>query len=103
MPVTQGAGTPQLWLPPLRLPGWLTPVLPPASFSFGYRDMDRRLPEREVRTTESVGTPHFSFQHPQTQPGGQKEEEGGLPLEVRLCLVCRDEKVPMTAPMAAKT
>ncbi len=43
------------------------------------------------------------MQHPQIQSGEQKEEGGGLPLEGRLCLVCRDEKVPMTAPMAAKT
>lgn len=49
------------------------------------------------------GTPQPSTEHPQTQPGEQKEEGGGLPFEGRLCLVCRDEKVPMTAPMAAKT
>lgn len=57
----------------------------------------------ESRPREAGGTPQLSTEHPQTQPGEQKEEGGGLPLEGRLCLVCRDEKVPMTAPMAVKT
>lgn len=59
--------------------------------------------ERRAGPRQAGGTPQLSTEHPQTQPGEQKEEGDGLPFEGRLCLVCRDEKVPMTAPMAAKT
>ena len=52
---------------------------------------------------EQVAHPCTAPSTPPNQPGEQKEEGGGLPFEGRLCLVCREEKVPMTAPMTAKT
>lgn len=92
-----------LWLPPLR--GQDIHTKPPARFltPLDARTCPCSSCRGGSRPREAGGTPQLGTEHPQTQPGEQKEEGGGLPLEGRLCLVCRDEKVPMTAPMAAKT
>lgn len=80
-----------------------TRILPPDSYSCGFRNLNLLFTEREVRAKGNRW--HTPAQHraPPSQPGEQKEEGRGLPFEGRLCLVCREEKVPMTAPMAAKT
>lgn len=75
---------------------------PPASF-FPYRNGNPLLMQREVWAEAGRWHTPAQLPAPPNPPGEQKEEEGGLPFEGRLCLVCRDEKVPMTAPMAAKT